>query len=61
MSELRDGSDIIGRPSGLTSKVLKFHDKFVQGISLHLNLQEFLVSSQLFLTVSEHVPEISFK
>ena len=41
--------------------MFEFCNKFVQGISLHFDLQEFLVSGQLLLTVGERVFEITFE
>jgi hypothetical protein len=61
VSKLRDGSDIIGGPSGFAPQVFEFGDIFVKAISDHFDLQEFLVGSQLFLAVREGAPEVSFK
>ena len=41
--------------------MLKLRDKLVQGVPLHLDLQEFLVSRQLFLAVGEDVPKVPFE
>ena len=42
--ELHNGSYVVESPSGLTAEVLKFCDELIQGIPLHLDLQELLVS-----------------
>jgi hypothetical protein len=59
--ELRNSSDVVGRPTGLTAEMLEFRDKFLQGVPLHFDLQELLVSSQLLLAVGERVSEIPFE
>ena len=61
MPELRNRADVIGGPTGFASQVLELCNVFIQRISLHFHLQEFLVSSQLFLAVGKRAPKIPFK
>ena len=59
--ELCYGADVVGGPPGFAAQVFKFCDEFIQGVALHFDLQELLVSCQLLLTVGECVPEVPFE
>jgi hypothetical protein len=60
-TKLRDCPYIVGGLSSFASQMFEFGNVFVEAISSHFDLQEFLVGRQLFLTVCESAPEVSFK
>ena len=60
-AELCYGADVVGGSPGFAAQVFKFRDELIQGVALHFDLQELLVSCQLLLTVSECVPKVPFE